>query len=480
MMQNEFKNKKVVVAGVGKIRRGSLNSASRFFSRTGARVIITDAKPAAELKLGLRHLKGVRAVLHLGGYRKDDFKKADIVIRAQGNREQEIFLKIAERNNALVTTDIDLFMSLIPPVPTVGITGTRGKSTTTALVGEMIKADGSSTFVGGNIGVSPLNFLKPLRRDHKNGKSCAIVLELSSWLLEGWKKEGIAPTVAVITNIFPDHLNNYSSYKSYIGAKAEIFAAQDKDGIVVLNRANAVTRKMSKLAIGKVFWFSLRPFKGRGSYVKNNAIVFNDKKEEIVARLSDIKYLAGVHNLENILAAVAAAKLMGAKNSSIVKTLRSFRGLSDRQELVRIKSGVRYVNDTTATSPDGVVAALRTFGKSQIANGKSLKKKIVLIAGGKDKELDFKQMAREIKKYVKDLILFDGTGTKKLIVELKRVGYKCDIAPVVRDMKTAVRVAADMADRGDVVLLSPGAASFGLFKNEFDRGEQFKKAVRKL
>jgi UDP-N-acetylmuramoylalanine--D-glutamate ligase len=473
MLQNEFNNKKVVVAGVGKIPKGSLNSASRFFSRAGARVIVTDAKPANDLKLGLRHLKGVKAVFHLGGYRKKDFKTAEIVIKAQGNREQEPFLKDAERAGAYVTTDVGLFMSQIPFVPVVGVTGTRGKSTTTALIGEMIKADGSSTFVGGNIQVSPLNFLNSLWQDHKKGKCCAIVLELSSWLLEGWKKEGIAPTVAVVTNTFPDHLNTYSSYGSYIGAKAEIFAAQDKDGIVVLNRDNAVTRKMIKSAKGKVFWFSLRPFKGTGVYVKNNTIVFNHKNEETVARLSDIKYLAGVHNLENILAAVAAAKLMGVKNSSIVKTLRSFRGLPDRQELIRIKSGVRYVNDTTATSPDGVVAALRTFGTS-------LKKKIVLIAGGKDKELDFKKMAQEIKKYVKDLILFDGTGTKKMITELKRIGYKYDIAPVVSDMKTAVKIASDMADRGDVVLLSPGAASFGLFKNEFDRGEQFKKAVRAL
>ncbi len=473
MLKNEFKNKKVLVAGVGKIPKGSLNSAIKFFSRLGARVVVTDAKLAKELKQGTGHLKGIKTIFHFGGYRKDDFKKAEIVIKAQGNREQEPFLKVAEKAGAYVTTDVGLFMSLIPPVPTVGITGTRGKSTTTALLGEMIKADGLAAYVGGNNKVSPLNFLSQLKRDHARGKYAAVVLELSSWLLEGWRKEGLAPSVAVVTNVFPDHLNTYPSYAAYVNAKAEIFMAQDKDGTVVLNRENAVTKKMSKLANGKVFWFSKKPFVGRGTYVKNNVIVFSDKKEEIVAALSDIRYLCGEHNLENVLAAITAAKIVGVKNSSIVKALRAFRGLPDRQELIRTKDGVQFINDTTATSPAGVVAALRTFGALS-------KKKIVLIAGGKDKELDFKPMAREIKKYVKSLVLFDGTGTKKLIIELKRLGFKYDIAPVVTDMKTAVKIASDVSEPGDLVLLSPGAASFGLFKNEFDRGEQFKKAVRKL
>ena len=471
-MKNTMTNKKVLITGVGRYKLGSNNSAARFFVKQGAKVTVTDPKPARELAVGLEHLKGLKATYHLGGYRAVDFKSADLIIKNQGNRSLDPFLKIAERAGIEITTDVGAFMALAPPVPIIGITGTRGKSTTTALLGEMVSESGCSSYVGGNMKVSPLNFLDKLWRDHKRGRCAAVTLELSSWLLEGWKKEGIAPAVAVITNIFPDHLNTYSSYAAYVNAKAEIFAAQDKDGIVVLNRDNKETRKFASKCNGRVFWFSARPFSGAGAFVRNGKIVWRDKKEEIVARVGDIKYLAGEHNLENILAAAAAAKLLGIGNKAIVKTLRSFKGLPDRQEFVRDLKGVRYINDTTATSPDGAVAALRRFGTKG--------KKIVLIAGGKDKELDFRAMAAEIKKRVASLVLFDGTGTEKLIKELKRTGAKFDLVPIVKNMKTAVRLAANEAKRGDIVLLSPGAASFGLFQNEFDRGAQFVNCVKSL
>jgi UDP-N-acetylmuramoylalanine--D-glutamate ligase len=471
-MKNIMTNKKVLVTGIGRYKQGSNNSAARFFVASGAKVTITDPKPAKELALGLKHLKGLKATYHLGGYRAADFKNADLVIKNPGNRSLEPFLKIASRAGAEITTDVGAFMALAPPAPTVAITGTRGKSTTVALLGEMVAGSGCASYVGGNMKLSPLNFLDELWRDHEADRCAAVILELSSWLLEGWKKEGIAPSVAVVTNIFPEHLNTYPSYAAYIRAKTEIFAAQDKDGIVILNRDNAETRKLAAKCRGRVYWFSRRPFAGRGGFVRAGKIVWRDQKEEIVARLSDIRYLQGEHNLENILAAVAAAKTLGIKNNAIVKVLHSFHGLPDRQEFIRNFRGAAYLNDTTATSPDGTIAALRRFGVGV--------KKIVLIAGGRDKELDFRAMAKEIKKRVAALVLFDGTASEKLIKELKRVGAEFDMIPVVKDMKTAVRLAASEATRGDIVLLSPGAASFGLFQNEFDRGAQFVKAVKAL
>jgi UDP-N-acetylmuramoylalanine--D-glutamate ligase len=471
-MKNTMTNKKVLITGVGRYKEGSNNSAARFFAERGAKVTITDPKSADELVLGLKHLKGIKAEYHLGGYRAADFKSADLVIKNQGTRALEPFLRIAEKSGAEVTTDVGAFLALVPPVPVVGITGTRGKSTTTALLGEMIAASGCASYVGGNMKVSPLNFLDKLWADHAHGVCAAVSLELSSWLLEGWKKEGIAPSVAVITNIFPDHLNTYPSYAAYINAKAEIFAAQDKDGVTVLNRDNPVVRKLAGRCNGHVVWFSRKPFSGHGAFVRSGKIIWRDKKEEVVALAKDVKYLAGEHNLENILAAISAAKVLGITNKAIIKVLRSFRGLPDRQEHVRSVKGVDYINDTTATSPDGAIAALRRFGEK--------KKKIVLIAGGKDKGLDFSEMAKEIRRTVKSLILFDGTATEKLIKELKRIGFKYDLAPVVKDMDTAVLLAKGEAVRGNIVLLSPGAASFGLFQNEFDRGEQFVKAVKAL
>jgi len=339
-------------------------------------------------------------------------------------------------------------------------------------LGEMIAASGCAAYVGGNMKVSPLNFLGKLKRDHRRGQCAAIALELSSWLLEGWKSEGIAPTVAVVTNIFPDHLNTYPSYDDYINAKAEIFASQDKDGAVVLNRENPITRRLAAKAPGKVYWFSKKPFAGKGVFVRRGWIVWKDKKEETIARAGSSKHLAGEHNLENILAAVAAAKIIGIDKKAIVAALGSFKGLPDRQEFIRTYRGVDYINDTTATSPDGVIAALHRFG------GKD--KKIVLIAGGKDKELEYAGLAREVKKHVSSLILFEGTASEKLIAEMRRTGYERDIATAVKDMKSAVQLAERESDPGGIVLLSPGAASFGLFKNEFDRGAQFVKAVKAL
>ena len=339
-MKNTTTNKKVLITGVGRYKLGSNNSAARFFVEQGAKVTITDPKQTRELAAGLKHLKGLKATYHLGGYRATDFKSADLIIKNQGNRSLEPFLKIARRKGIEIVTDVGAFMALAPPAPIVGITGTRGKSTTTALLGEMIAASGCASYVGGNMKVSPLNFLDKLWRDHLHGRCAAVTLELSSWLLEGWKKEGIAPAIAVITNIFPDHLNTYPSYAAYINAKAEIFAAQDKDGIVVLNRENKETRKLASRCHGQIFWFSRRPFVGRGAFVRNGKIVWRDKKEETVARLSGVRYLSGEHNLENILAAVAAAKLLGIENKAIVKTLRSFKGLPDRQEFVREFRGV--------------------------------------------------------------------------------------------------------------------------------------------
>lgn len=468
-----FKGLKVLVTGVGRYKLGSNNSAARFFATRGAEVTITDPKPSSELKEGLKHLKGLKASYHLGGYRRRDFLAADLVVKNQGTRSVEPFLDLALERGAAVSTDVGFFMEFCPPVPTVGVTGTRGKSTTTALIGEMISADGCSARVGGNMKVSPLNFLDKVRADYRDGKCATVVLELSSWMLEGWAKQGIAPQIAVVTNVYPDHLSTYGSFAAYAAAKAEILACQDEDGVAILNRDNAVARKMSRSAHGKVFWFSKKRFSGDGAYAEKGKIFFlRSGKREAVADLSDIRHLKGEHNLENALAAVCAAKALGLKDTSVVKALRSFRGLPDRQELVREVRGVRFVNDTTATSPDGAIAALRTFA--------TRKRKVILIAGGKDKELDFKEMAKEVKARAKDLILLSGTGSEKLVKELKRIGYPYETVPVVNDMPTAVRLARAQAEKGDIVLLSPGCASFGLFQNEFDRGEKFVKAVKAL
>lgn len=458
--------------GLGRFQAGSGSSAARFFAGRGARVTVTDLKRRDELKEPVARLRGLGITFVLGKHRKEDFRRADYVIRNPDVRSTNPLLALARRHGAKVVTDIGVFLEHCPPIWPIGVTGTRGKSTTTALVGEMLRRAGLRTYVGGNIQVSPLTFLDDLWRDYRKIAPAGVVLELSSWLLEGLSKAGVSLRIAVITNVMRDHLNTYPSMKEYIEAKAEIMKGQGKSGVAILNRENAITRRLAREAPGSVLWFGKRPFSGDGTFVRNGRIMYRrEGVSRAVARVSDLRHLAGTHNLENALAAVTAAKVSGVPDTAVVRALRAFRGLPNRLERIRIVRGVAYYNDTTATTPDGTIAALRTLGKG---------KNIVLIAGGKDKVLEFRALARAIREQVKSLVLFEGTATAKIIWELRRIGYPYDEVPIVKDMRVAVRLAREAAKRGEVVLLSPGAASFGLFQNEFDRGAQFVKAVRKL
>jgi UDP-N-acetylmuramoylalanine--D-glutamate ligase len=472
-MTKPFKGKKVLIMGLGKFPQGSGSSAARFFARAGARVTVTDLKSKADLKEAVSRLAGFRISYVLGRHRNADFQRADIVVRNPDVRSHSPFLAIARKHGARIVTDISVFLSLCPPVLPIGVTGTRGKSTTTALLGAMLMNAGHRTYVGGNIQVSPLTFLSNVWRDYRNLKSNAVVLELSSWQLEGLSELGLAPRMAIITNVLRDHLNTYPSMKEYGYAKSEIFLKQGKSGVTILNYDNAITRSFAKKVPGRLFWFSrIGGFRGDGTFVRKGRIIFRfDGIDETVAKVSDIRYLPGDHNVENVLAAVTAAKHRSVPNTVIVRTLRTFVGLPNRLETIHTMRGITYVNDTTATTPDGAIAALKTLGA---------KKKVVLIAGGKDKELVFKEMAVAIKKYTKAIVLFDGTATLKLVWELKQIRYPIETIPIVKDMKLAIALARQIATKKDTIVLSPGAASFGLFKNEFDRGDQFVRAVKKM
>lgn len=452
--------------GLGRFERGSGISAARFFAKRGARVTVTDLKSSEELASSIKLLRGLPITYVMGEHRAKDFTEADIVIRNPDVRSNNPFLSLARKHGARVTTDVSIFFELCPKIISIGITGTRGKSTITALIGAIMNAAGIKAYVGGNIQNSPLNFLDDLISDYAHGRPVTSVIELSSWLLEGMSHESAAPGVAVVTNIYRDHLNTYPSMKEYVAAKKEIF--RHRQSTVILNYDNAATHEMAKEVKGRVLWFSLKPFEGSGVFVRGKNIIFRfGNLEEKIAETSDIRHLLGSHNLANALSAIAVCKLYDVSNSAIVRTLRTFSGLPNRLELIRTFRGVRYYNDTTATTPDGVMAALNALAPKS--------KRIILIAGGKDKELEFNKFAAAIKKHVHGLVLFDGTATNKLLLELKRTGFSCAGVPVVKSMESAVERARQMAKQGDVILLSPGAASFGLFKNEFDRGAQFVK-----
>lgn len=452
---------RVLILGLGRYPQGSGSSAARYFATHGAEVTVTDMKGERELAASVRRLGGLGIRFVLGRHRLSDVDRADLVLRNPGVRRDSPMLARARAKGIEVTNDVIEFMRRTPAT-VVGVTGTRGKSTTSALVAAALEAAGRRVWLGGNIKVSPLSFADRVRPGD------VVVLELSSWMLEEFPERQVAPHVAVMTNLLRDHLNTYDSMGEYGQAKAGIFAAQKESDVAILGRDQPFTRRVGRTVAGRRVWTSARPIAEENAvFLRGGEIVCReDGKETRVLSVSSIR-LPGEHNAVNALSAVAAARAVGVPFPAIRRALRTFAGLPDRMETVRDFRGVRFVNDTTATTPDAAIAALRSLPP----------RRAVLICGGTDKELEFGAMAREIRARAKSIVLLPGTATGKLKRALGRLRLPVREAG---SMAEAVAEAASLAGRGDVVLLSPGAASFGLFVNEFDRGDRFREAVRAL
>ncbi|TAK05611.1 UDP-N-acetylmuramoyl-L-alanine--D-glutamate ligase [Patescibacteria group bacterium] len=464
-MKTRWTGKRVLIFGLGQFPQGSGVTAALWFAKRGARVTVTDMKTADRVAATVRQLRGKRNVtLVLGKHRRSDFLRADLIVRNPGVPWHSPYLELAKRRHIPVHSDVSLFLEACP-APVVGITGTRGKSTTSALAAAMLEASGYRTWLGGNILVSPLSFLHRVKPGHR------VVLELSSFLTETLGPDRRAPQVAVITNLMRDHLNFYPDMKTYAAAKERIFSFQSLTSAAVVGRDNTWTRKMGARVVGRRYWWSAAPFpEENGAFLRGSRLIVRENgKERIVADLKSMP-LPGEHNRANAAAAAMAAIAAGATDAGIRKALKSFRGLPNRQETVARIGGVRFVNDTTATTPDALLAALATFGS---------KKHLVLIAGGTDKNLDFRDVPKAVRRAVRTMILLPGSGTDKMVAAFRTQGIRMP-AFSADSMDAAVTLAAGIGGRGDTVLLSPGCTSFGLFKNEFDRGERFREAVAGL
>lgn len=476
-----FQDAIVTVMGLGRYTQGSGLGATKWLLRHGAQTVITDLKDAAELKESVDMVMDWHAKYHaqfpsrtiyqplfiLGQHRQEDFVNVDCVVQNPGVPSESEFVVAAREKGVAIESDVSLFFRFYPH-PIIAVTGTRGKTTTTMLTGAMLKKLDSQAVIAGNVKVSPLESLDDLL---VRKEPTPVVLELSSWLLESMPqalkdlKKG--PDIAVFTNAFPDHLNRYASYEDYIKSKEIIFEFQTPEQFTVLNFDNDIVRGMESRVKGKLFWCSKTYMEKNGCYVKDGVVVFRrDGADTALVPTAEIG-LQGEHNLENVLTSACAALLRGVAVDAVCDVLRTFKGVDDRQELVREVDEISYVNDTTATSPDAVVAALKRFGG---------KDDIILICGGEDKKLDFTPMIAAIPPTCKAVILFPGTASD--VIEPGILG-KVTIDHVA-NMKEAVQKARALATRGDIVLLSPGAASFNMFKNEFDRGEQFREEVRNL
>ncbi len=440
-----FKGKKITMLGLGLLGRGV--NVAKFLAELGAELTITDLKTALVLAPSIKQLSKFKNIRYVFGEHKlADFKNRDMVIKSAGVPLGSPYIAEAKKNKIPVEMDASLFAKFTPAT-IVGITGTRGKSTVTHILEHILNpAYPKHIFVGGNVrGMATLPLLK------KTKVGDIVVLELDSWQLQGFGDAKISPHIAVFTNFLNDHMNYYKgSMDKYFADKANIFKYQKEDEVLVASE-QAVKEIKAR-------------FKG---LVKGDAFI---ARKSIVPKSWKIK-IPGEHNIENVACAILVARELDVAENIIKKGVESFAGVPGRLELTRTVGGVKYVNDTTATTPDGNRAALLALSDKN-------KKNIVLIAGGNDKELDFVGMAKLVHKTVKGLVLIEGTATEKLLAMIpNRTSYPVII---VDNMKDAVVAAREYARRGDTILLSPGATSFGIFKNEFDRGDQFVKIVKKL
>ncbi len=438
----------VLILGLGQYPHGSGIEAAIFFAEQGANLIVTDLKSKEDLKDNVQRLSKFKNIQFvLGEHRLKDVAWADVVVPNPRVRPDSQFFQEAVRLGKRIESDISVFLEQCP-APVIGITGTRGKSTTSTLVAEMLKGDGRAVHLGGNILISPLAFLSKIK------KTDWVVLELSSWQLELTGRKGISPSYAVWTNLMRDHLNTYSGMEEYGEAKAQIFRHQTGDGLVLLPADKAFT-PYAQSAPGEVIRV--------GSS--------KDEATKLVAQ-TDLR-LPGEHNRRNAAFAVALCLKLGVKKTAIKNVLTTFVGLPNRLEEVATIKGVKYINDTTATTPDATIAALNAFTPSF----KESRSALHLIFGGADKELEFTELASLLKKRKPFIYLLPGTAHEKIVTAFKkaRVPYLD-----VKDLAQAFEGIERVKQKGDIVLLSPGCASFGLFKNEFDRGETFVRLVRAL
>lgn len=462
----DLKDKRVLVMGLG-VHGGGLG-VTQWLAKRGARVTVTDLKKAEELQPSLDALRGLPIRFVLGEHREEDFIDTDLIVRNPAVPRESRWLRLAQKHNVPIEMEMGLFFEQLPRgrAQVIGITGTKGKTTTTLMVGAILSKANPKTAVAGNLRVSALELLDRIDSD------TPVVLELSSFQLEGLEPHQVSPHIAAITNISADHLNRYGSLNDYAEAKAMIFRYQQPDDFIVLNFDNRILTRYAPRALSRLVWTSAKRALTQGAFREGNALMWRwDGTREKIMEVNALQ-VPGAHTIENALTAIAVASVWGAKPDQIANALADFRGIEHRQELAREIDGVRYINDTTATAPAATLAAINTFAPTA--------KGIVLMAGGADKSLDFSEMARVIASNVQHLILLEGTATDKIARAVENAGAKEIIAGRFDDLPRAVERAKALARAGDVVLLSPGCASFGMFANEFERGEKFKQIVKAL
>jgi UDP-N-acetylmuramoylalanine--D-glutamate ligase len=487
--EQSFANIEALIVGLA--REGT--ALARFLTERGASVTVTDNRPEEALGDRLAALAGLRVSYALGGHPLSLLDGADIVYVSPGVPLQIPFLAEARRRGLPLSSETRLFTRLCP-APIVGITGSSGKTTTTAMVGEMLKAIGAKTWVGGNIGFPLIGSLDQI------AATDVVVMEMSSFQLEffgRWREEqgrqdselfapeGWSPTVSAVLNITPNHLDRHGTMEAYVAAKARILDCQQPADLAVMNLDDPVTRELAAESVraDRIMWFSLEQQVDEGAFLRGQDLVLRlAGSESVLCHTGELRML-GRHNLANALAAaaivlgtMAALKGLAELGSLPIGALRQvvtlFEGVEHRLELVRDLHEVRWFNDSIATTPERAVAALRSFEAP-----------IVLLAGGRDKHLPWEEMAALTWRKVRHLVLF---GECAQLIEGAMARTKNGSVPQqtmihhAGTLARAVDLAAELARPGDVVLVSPGGTSFDAYQDFVARGDHFRALVRGL
>ncbi len=449
-----LRGKTVAVLGIGV----SNTPLVELLCSSGVRVIACDRKLREKLGDTAEKLEALGAELHLGESYLDNIA-ADVVFRTPGMRPDIPELLAARERGSVVTSEMQIFFEVCP-CPIIAVTGSDGKTTTTTLISEILRAAGKKVWLGGNIGHPLL-----AEADRIMPEDFAVV-ELSSFQLLDMTR---SPHIAVMTNLAPNHLDVHRDMAEYVAAKTNIFLHQSADDVTIFNLDNEITQELSADAVGRVRMFSRREEVADGAFVRNGAIWLRcGGAEREVVKTADI-LIPGQHNVENYCAAIAAVDGL-VPDEAVRRVAREFGGVEHRIELVRERRGVRWYNDSIASNPTRTIAGLRSFDR-----------KVILIAGGYDKHIPFTPLAPEIVAHVRLLILCGATADAIRTVVTDYEGYRGEPEIVeCRTLQEAVDLAASRAAEGDIVTLSPACAAFDQFANFMERGKAFKAMVRAL
>jgi len=459
---SKYKGKRVLVVGFGR----SGVAVARYMCKQGAKVTVTDMKQKSELSESVNTCGDCKIEYEFGRHSSKTFTTAELIVVSPGVPLNIKPLEEAKEAKVPITNEIELAASALKE-PLIAVTGTNGKTTTTTLIGEMFKADGKNAYVGGNIG-------KPLLDYFTDNHKCDVVIaELSSFQLELTQR--LIPAVAVFTNLEEDHLDRYPDMESYVIAKKRLLTACDKNSYVVLNHDSRVIANFSNDNPGKLIWFTKKnPITVGGDFSEqflgvyysanpNRQIISKMTGKDEVYDLSQFR-LFGEHNRENLMAAICAARAVGVSPKAIQTVINTFKGVPHRLEFVRKKDGVFFFNDSKGTNVMSVQRSLASFNNP-----------IILIAGGKDKGMDFAPLADLVKEKCKILILL-GEAKEKIN---RAIGDFAETY-LVGTFEEAILLAYQKSRSGDIILLSPGCASYDMFRNYEERGDYFKKLVAQL